>query len=105
LVGEIPADFMLHVLQFVLVDFQRFPKPVGGSMQHDCNMQAFPLAENCTAGGRRTELIIKVDGLAGEDGPRRLTQIPSKSILKLNAMHQWHEARGIPALNATGRRE
>jgi len=41
LVGEIPADFMLHVLQFVLVDFQRFPKPVGGSMQHDCNMQAF----------------------------------------------------------------
>jgi len=24
---------------------------------------------------------------------------------KLNAMHQWHEARGIPALNSTGRRD
>ena len=23
----------------------------------------------------------------------------------LNAMHQWHQARGIPALNSTGRRD
>jgi hypothetical protein len=38
LVGEIPADFMLRVLQFVLVDFQRFPKPVGSSTQHECDM-------------------------------------------------------------------
>jgi len=24
---------------------------------------------------------------------------------KLDAMHRWHEARGIPALNSTGRRD
>jgi hypothetical protein len=24
---------------------------------------------------------------------------------KLNAMHRWHDARGIPALNSTGRRD
>lgn len=33
------ADFMLRVLQFVLVDFQGFPKPVGSSTQHECDME------------------------------------------------------------------
>jgi hypothetical protein len=39
LAGANPGLFMLHVLQRILVMFQRFPLSPGSSVRHGCNMQ------------------------------------------------------------------
>jgi len=61
LVGEIPANFMLRVLQFVLVDFQRFPKPVGSSTQHERDMERVELQGSGSSSGGNVLLPFGIE--------------------------------------------
>ena len=40
LAGAIPAIFMSHMLHYFLKQFQWLPLAPGGSMQHECDMDA-----------------------------------------------------------------
>lgn len=63
---------MLRVLQFVLVDFQRFPKPVGSSTRHERDMERqilpfVPGGDHTGTQPTESDMTAKLKLLASDD--------------------------------------